>query len=168
MRRVATFAACARRIGGGELDLTSGNATLMRKVRDGQLAWGWTDTDDFNVARDAGAAVAVVYPDQAQSGDGADGARTPVGTMMIPNTVAIIRGAPHLDAAKQLVDFILAPYVEEQLAASRSAQIPVRASVPRPERVVGFDDIAVMAVDFSVVGREIPMRHEEFKEMFLD
>lgn len=141
----------------GKLALTSGNATLMRQVRDGQLAFGWTDTDDFNVALDAGAPVAAVYPDQDT-----------VGTMVIPNTVAILREAPHLEAAQRLVDFILSPAVEESLAASRSAQIPVRVSVPRPENVKGFDDFRVMQVDFDKVGGAMSERHELFKEMFLD
>jgi len=141
----------------GTLALTSGNATLMRQVRDGQLAFGWTDTDDYNVALEAGSPVVAIYPDQAD-----------LGTMVIPNTVSIIEGAPHLDAAQKLVDFILSPAVEEQLAASRSAQIPVRNSVPRPDNVIGFDSIQVMKVDFTVVGREMATRHQSFKEMFLD
>ncbi len=141
----------------GRLALTSGNATLMRQVRDGGLAFGWTDTDDFNVALEAGAPVVAIYPDQEG-----------VGTMVIPNTVAILKGAPHLSAAKRLVDFILSPAVEEQLAAGRSAQIPVRDSVARPEHVQGFDRFQVMKVDFAQVGREMAERHQSFKEMFLD
>ncbi|MFT5284783.1 MAG: iron(III) transport system substrate-binding protein [Planctomycetota bacterium] len=141
----------------GRLALTSGNATLMRQVRDGQLAFGWTDTDDFNVALDAGSPVIAIYPDQDD-----------LGTMVIPNTVSIIKGAPHLEMAKKLVDFILSPAVEEHLAASRSAQIPVRDFVPRPANVIGFDKIKVMAVDFDTVGREMSERHQAFKEMFLD
>ena len=141
----------------GDLALTSGNATLMRQVRDGQLAFGWTDTDDFNVALEAGAPVVAIYPDQED-----------LGTMVIPNSVAIVKGAPHLKQAQRLVDFILSPAVEEQLAASRSAQIPVRDFIPRPANVVGFDQIKVMAVDFDVLGREMKSRHQQFKEMFLD
>ena len=56
----------------GKLSLTSGNATLMKQVAVGELAFGWTDTDDFNVAREKGEPVAVVYPDQDRVGpDGA-------------------------------------------------------------------------------------------------
>ncbi len=165
----------------GRLELTSGNAQVMRQVRDGQLAWGWTDSDDYNVAREAGAPVAIVYPDQFSgkifalhylTEDGSIDPRTfepGIGTLFIPNTVAIVKGAPHLDAARRLVDFILSPAVEEALAFSPSAQIPVRDSVPRPEHVIGIDRFyTVMDVDFTAVGRELPKRHELFKEMFLD
>jgi iron(III) transport system substrate-binding protein len=136
--------------------LTSGNATLMRLVRDGQLAFGWTDTDDFNVAREAGYPVAVVYPDQEG-----------VGTLLIPNTICILADAPHPDAARRLVDYVLSPEVEALLAASRSAQIPVRASVPRPPHVRSAADMRVMAVDYAATGGEVDRRIAELKELFL-
>lgn len=141
----------------GQLSLTSGNATLMKQVSTGQLAFGWTDTDDFNVAREKGEPVAAVYPDQ-------DG----IGTMVIPNSVALVKGAPHEDAAQRLIDFILSEDVERSLAFSRSAQIPVRASVERPDHVKSAADFKVMAVDFETVGAELPARHDELKELFLD
>ncbi|MDF1799883.1 MAG: extracellular solute-binding protein [Planctomycetota bacterium] len=141
----------------GKLDLTSGNATLMRLVRDGKLAFGWTDTDDYNVARLEGAPVAAVYPDQ-------DG----IGTMVIPNSVAMLKGAPHAENAKRLIDYILSESVERELAFARSAQIPVRASVERPDYVRGADQMKVMEVDFRTVGAELPARHEELKELFVD
>ena len=87
----------------------------MHKVRDGHFAFGLTDTDDFNVAREEGFPVAVVYPDQGEG---------ELGTLLIPNTVAILADAPHPEAARQLVDFILSREVEERLAHARGAQIP--------------------------------------------
>ena len=139
-----------------EVNLTSGNATLMRLVRDGQLAFGWTDTDDFNVALEAGYPVAAVYPDQDS-----------VGTLLIPNTVCILAAAPHAQAARRLVDFILSPEIEATLAASRSAQIPVRASVPRPPHVRSAADMRVMEVDYAATGTEVDRRLAELKERFL-
>ena len=65
---------------------TGGNALLMEQVRGGALAWGFTDTDDYNVARTDGAPVEVVFPD-------ADG----IGTLFIPNTVCVLAAAPHPD-----------------------------------------------------------------------
>ena len=141
----------------GKLALTSGNATLMKQVAEGQLAFGWTDTDDFNVARLEGKPVVAVYPDQ-------DG----VGTMVIPNTVAMMQGAPNPDNAERLIDYILSERVERELAYARSAQIPVRASVERPDHVRGADQMTVMDVDFRVVGKQLPARHEELKELFVD
>jgi len=89
-----------------------------------------------------------------------------VGTLVIPNTLAILADAPHPEAARKLVDFILSTEVEESLAKSASAQIPVRAAVPRPAHVRSAADFKVMAVDFARVGRDITARQQRFNEMF--
>lgn len=137
--------------------IVKGNGHVMRLVRDGQMAWGWTDTDDYNVAREGGYPVTVVYPDQGG-----------LGTMVIPNTVAILADAPHPKAARRLVDWILSEDVEAELAAGRSAQIPVRASVPHPATVRSLDEFDVMKVDFTATGKEIGARLERFKEIFTE
>jgi iron(III) transport system substrate-binding protein len=151
--------------GRGELDLTSGNATLMRKVRDGELQWGWTDTDDYWVAKEGGYPVDVVYPDQV----GVDGA-PPLGTLVIPNTLALLAGAPHPDAGKRFIDWALSPAIEAELAASRTMQIPVRPEVPRPAHVPSFGPggLKAMEVDFRAVGAALPARQQRLKELFVE
>lgn len=141
----------------GQLDLLTGNGHVMRKVREGGLAFGWTDTDDFNVARLEGRPVAAVYPDQ-------DG----IGTLLIPNTVAILEGAPHRANAERFVDWVLSPAIEAELASSRAAQIPVRADVPRPEHVIGGEQLRFMEVDWVRLGERLVERQQLLKEMFLD
>jgi iron(III) transport system substrate-binding protein len=140
----------------GGLNLATGNAHVMRLVREGQAAFGWTDTDDYNVARLEGYPVAAVYPDR-------DG----VGTLLIPNTVCILKSAPHQDAAKRFVDWVLRPEIEAELAQSRAAQIPVRASVPRPAHVVDAQGFTAMKVDWRAVGQSVQARTAEFQELFL-
>ncbi len=147
------------------VNLTSGNATDMRLVREGKAAFGWTDTDDFNVAREAGFPVVAVYP--AQTPD--DGAGEPLGTLVVPNTLAILANAPHPEEARRLVDWLLRPEVEAELAASRSAQVPVRPNVPRPAHVkVPGVDFVPMPVDYRAIGRAMPEHHEKLKERFLE
>src|SRR5262249_17753241 len=82
----------------------------------GQLAFGLTDTDDALGEIDAGMPVEIVYPDQA------DGE---LGTLFIPNTLSVIKGCPHPEAAHQLIDFLLSPDIETKLAEGASAQIPL-------------------------------------------
>jgi iron(III) transport system substrate-binding protein len=107
------------------------------------------------VARVAGRPVAAVYPDQGG-----------LGTLVIPNTLAILQDAPHPEAARRLVDWLLRPEIEAELAASRSAQIPVRAGVARPPEVRSAQDFEVMAVDFAAVGRDIEARQQRFNTVF--
>jgi iron(III) transport system substrate-binding protein len=141
------------------VNFVQSNGQVMKLVRSGEFAWGLTDTDDFNVALEAGFPVAVVYPDQ---GEGQPG------TMVIPNTVCILANAPHPEAARKLVDFILSPEVERELAFARGAQIPVRAGIEHPEHVHSTTDFRVMDVDFREVGRELPRRQAELEEMFVN
>ncbi len=140
----------------GGLNLATGNAHVMRLVREGQAAFGWTDTDDYNVARLEGYPVAAVYPDR-------DG----VGTLLIPNTVSIQKSAPRPEAARRFVDWVLRPEIEAELAQSRGAQIPVRASVPRPAHVVDATGFTAMKVDWHAVGQSVQKRTAEFQELFL-
>lgn len=148
-----------------DTNLSSGNATNMKLVRSGELAFGWTDTDDFNVAREGGFPVVAVYPDQAPGPNGEE----PLGTMLIPNTLSILAKAPHAENAKRLVDWLLRPEIEAELAQARSAQIPVRPGVERPDHVKSPGvDFKAMDVDYGAIGRAMPERHEALRERFLE
>jgi len=154
--------AFVKRMEDSGLSLVQSNGQVMRLVREGQMAWGLTDTADFNVARMAGHPVAQVFPDQRDAEH--PNAR---GTLLIPNSIAILKSAPHPDAARKLVDFLLSREVEQKLAESESAQIPVRANVPRPDYVKSAADLTVLQVDWAKVGADIERRMGQFKERFL-
>lgn len=151
------------KVASAEVNLVTGNGHVMRLVREGQMAWGLTDTDDFNVARMAGYPVAMVYPDQEDAAH-ADAA----GTLLIPNSVCVLKDAPHPEQARKLVDFILSKRVEEALARADGAQIPVRGDVAKPEHVKSAAELTLMAVDWSKVGAEIESRSQQLKERFLE
>ena len=59
-------------------------------VGGGRADFGLTDTDDALEEVAKGMPVVIVYPDQRPDG---------LGTLFIPNTLAIIRGCPHPAAA---------------------------------------------------------------------
>jgi len=125
-----------------------GNAAVRDLVARGEFAWGLTDTDDANGGVEDGFPVAWLLPDQ-------DGAH-PLGTLLIPNTVALVRGGPNPDAGRQLIDYLLQPQVEAQLASSRSIQIPVRAEVPRPKRVPSLGAIVTPDISFEAIADKMP------------
>lgn len=147
----------AKRAQSGDLNLANGNAHVMRLVREGQAAFGWTDSDDYNVAREGGFPVAAVYPDADTCG-----------TLLVPNTVCLLAKAPHMENGKRFIDWILRPEIEQELAFSRSAQIPVRAGVSRPPHVVDARGFKAMTVDFKAVGETITKRTAEFQKLFLE
>lgn len=102
--------------------LLSGNSTVRDAVERGDHAFGLTDTDDVEVALQRGAAVTLVFPDQADEG-----------AFAIPHTVALIAGAPHPEPGKQLIDYLLGPEVARQLIASGAITAPLQAAPAAPE-----------------------------------
>jgi len=123
-----------------DVQILSGNKQVAMAVAGGRAAFGLTDTDDAIGELEKGMPVAIVYPDQEAGG---------LGTLFIPNTLAIIRGGPNPAAARRLVDYLLSPEVEAILAAGPSAQIPLNPNVQAPDRVKTPRTIRAMKVDFN-------------------
>ncbi|HEY2250548.1 MAG TPA: ABC transporter substrate-binding protein [Planctomycetaceae bacterium] len=90
-----------------------GNAATRTLVADGACDFGFTDSDDYFGAKDAGQHVAALP------------VRVNGKTICIPNSVAIIRGSHRLEDAKMLVDYLLSAETELRLARSESRQIPL-------------------------------------------
>jgi iron(III) transport system substrate-binding protein len=118
----------------------SGNKQVTLAVARGDVAFGLTDTDDAMVEIDAGRPVEIVYPDQQEGG---------VGTLFIPNTIAIIQGGPHPEQARALVDYLLSAAVETQLAQGPSAQFPVNPHVGVRSRAASDVSVRWMKADFA-------------------
>ena len=120
------------------------NGEAKDLVASGELAWAFTDTDDASEAVEQHKPVAVVYPDQ-----------TGIGTLVMPNAVALVKGAPHSDPAKKLIDYLLSRQVEEKLAKSTAAQMPLHPNVPVPPNVKPVSTIKDMAVTYPTLGKTI-------------
>jgi iron(III) transport system substrate-binding protein len=123
-----------------------GNKQVAQAVGDGELAFGLTDTDDAIAEVEAGKPVAIVFPDQA----GAE----PLGTLVIPNTLGILKGAEHREAAEKLVEYLLSPGVEERLAKGPSAQMPLNPQVKEKSRVMPAQGVREMDVDFTAAAKK--------------
>jgi len=129
-----------RALNANKVNVLSGNKQVATWVSGGQLSFGLTDTDDAIIEKEKGLPVEIVYPDQEAGG---------LGTLFIPNTLAIIRGGPNPESARRLVDYLLSPEVEAKLAAGASAQIPLSPNVKAKVRVETPRTIKPMQVDFQ-------------------
>lgn len=136
--------------------IVDGNSTSRDMVQNGELPIGFTDTDDVNVALQKGKPVGMIYPD-----------KTGIGTLLIPNTVALVNGCPHPEEGKQLIDYLLSREVEEKLAHSGSAQMPLRLGVKTPPHVPSFDSIRAMKVDFEAIASVMEETGAILKEIFI-
>jgi len=124
------------------VQVLSGNKQVATAVSSGQIAFGLTDTDDAMGEIEAGHAVAIVYPDREPG---------QLGTLYIPNTLAMIKGAPHPQDAEALANHLLSPEVETVLANGPSAQIPLLPSTQTSARVETPKTVHAMEVDFETV-----------------
>jgi iron(III) transport system substrate-binding protein len=134
----------------GAMKVVSSNGRVMRAVSDSteKVCFGLTDTDDSFIAiTEKNPNLVVIYPDDGEAG---------VGTLLIPNTAALVKGGPHPAEGERLLRWLVSASVEETLAASRSAQIPLREGVPTPDekrmRWRPGKDFRSMAVDWQAVG----------------
>lgn len=118
--------------------IASSNGEVRRQVASGECSVGITDTDDANVARLEGKPVGIVFPDARG-----------MGTLVIPNAAVLIAGAPHPEAARRFIDFLLAPETEQALAESEAAQMPVRPGLPSPAGLPALADLKAMEVDYG-------------------
>jgi iron(III) transport system substrate-binding protein len=112
-----------------EVRLAPGNKQVAEWVGKGKTALGQevlvgvTDTDDALDEVRAGRDVVIIFPDRDAP------KKSRMGTLFIPNTVAIIKGCPNPDGARKLVDFLLSADAERQLAEGPSGQIPLNPEV---------------------------------------
>ena len=127
-------------VGANQTKIVDGNAMVRDMVAAGEIPWGITDTDDVHVGILEGKPIKAILPDQQGEG-----------TLLIPNSIALIANAPHPEAGKKLIDFILQKETEAKLCASESAQIPLRPGIPVPVGQFRIEDIAASAVDFERV-----------------
>ena len=136
--------------------ILSGNKQVALSVSSGSLDWGLTDTDDAIIEKDGGYPVEIVFPDQGSS---------QVGTLRIPNTVAVLQNAPHPVAAGRLADHLVSPETEERLAMGDSSQIPLFREVEFPPRVLPRDPVRWMKVDFEAAAEIWPTWIEQVDQV---
>ncbi len=124
--------------------IATSNGDVKKRVASGEIACGLTDTDDAHEAIKQGDNVGVVFLDQDNG----------FGTLIMPNTVCLIKDSPHPDNGKRLIDFLLSRHVEEELAVS-AAQMPLHKGVPVPDGVPSLDNIVPMHVDYNKVAQKL-------------
>lgn len=137
---------------GGAL-IADGNSHAVRLVTAGEAALCWTDSDDVWVAQRQGAEIDLAYP------LGVNGA-----PLWIPCTVAVLRGAPHLDHARKLAEFLVSAEVEELLARSDSRNVPVR---PALHAALTPDSPKPVAPRFDAIADALPAAMSASREILL-
>ena len=113
--------------------LLGGNAEVADQVGAGSYLVGLTDSDDVTNAAANGGKLTAVVPDQDSEG-----------TLAMPTTVALVKGASHDAAAQKLIDFLLSKTTEQKLIDLGFARWSVRA---------GPNNIKAIKVDYREASR---------------
>ncbi len=141
-----------------EVQIHGGNKGCAIAVAEGRAAIGLTDTDDALIELERGRPVRIVYPDQGENEPG---------TLFLPNTLAMVAGAPHPDEALRFIEFLLSAETERRLAAGPSAQIPLREGLKPSPRVRGPDSVRAMQVDLDTAAESFDAASRVVEERFL-
>jgi iron(III) transport system substrate-binding protein len=150
---------CFQDLKANNIAVLAGNATVRDMVAQGEYAWGLTDTDDANGAVEDGLPAKWLLPDQGED---------EMGTLLIPNTVALIKDAPNPIGGKALIDYLLSPDVEAALADARSIQIPLDPDIEGPAELPEADAIKTLDVAYDEIAAWMPQSAEFIQEEFLD
>ena len=127
-----------RRLRANGVRVVDSNSTVRDLVVRGEVKVGLTDTDDVNVGIEDGQPVAMVLPDK-------EGLGVPV----MPNMVSLIANGPHPEEGKRLIDYLLSPDVERQLAESEAVQIPLHEGVLGPKNIPAISSFTPMTLDYG-------------------
>jgi iron(III) transport system substrate-binding protein len=138
------------------VEVVDGNSTARDLVVSGRVPLALTDSDDVASARARGDAIEMIFPDA--SGEGA---------LVIPNTVALIAGAPHPEDGKRLIDYLLSPEVELALSQLPGAQIPLRDEVPWPGALPPRETLRPMQVDYDALAGQLDVAMAAAREIFV-
>ena len=136
-----------------EIGITDGNAAVVRLVASGEYAFGLTDTDDvFMGLKDAKNIKWAMIGQDPSHPD----------TLLIPNTIAMIKDAPHPEAAQTLINYLLSPEVETLLRESDSHQIPLQPGLKPPMELTG---LKAEAIEFQSVEQHLKTVFADLKAL---
>jgi len=132
-----------RQLKNNEIRIVDGNSTAVKMVHTGQADICLTDTDDVYAAQRNGWPIAMNFLDQNNKGP-----------LAIPNTASLLKGAPHPQAARVLMDFLLSEQLEQLLARSDSHNAPIH-----PNLAEEFQQYLIkhpLEIDYEKVAQQLP------------
>lgn len=134
-----------------------GNGVVRDLVADGELVMGLTDTDDSIGAIRKGYPVEMVFLDQGPD---------QMGTLKIPNTVAMVRGGPNVEEAKILIDYLLSEETVGDLVESGWFQLPLR-EIDVNQEYFDASSVKGMDVNYVEIYEFIEQAKREMAEIFV-
>jgi iron(III) transport system substrate-binding protein len=121
----AGWEAWCRALAANQPFLVDGNSVVVKFVGQGEAWIGLTDSDDIAAGQKEGLPIAALPMNDE--------------TLLIPNTVAFTRGAPHPETAQKLFDYLQQRAVVERLMAAKALEGVSTSEVSTPTLKVNWD-----------------------------
>lgn len=134
--------------------VVDGNSVVKDMVASGQLIFGLTDTDDAMEAVKKGSPVEVVFPDQDN-----------MGTLVVPNTVALVKGGPNSENGKKLVEYLASAEVEKKLIENGFCEVPIHENNKNISTTA--TKVKTMKVSFEDIFKNVERVKTELNEIFV-
>ena len=119
--------------------IATSNGDVKKRVMQGEVAFGITDTDDAFEAKKESNNVDFIFPDQQNNG---------IGTLIIPNALSLIAHSPNSENGRKLIDYLLSIETEAKLAGS-CAQMPLIKGTSVSVGIPSLDAIVPMKIEYD-------------------
>ncbi len=137
--------------------ILDGNGVVKDYVSQKKLVMGLTDTDDALSEIAVNKDLDIAFLDQGESG---------MGNLVIPNTVAKIKGGPNPTQADLFINYLLSSKVERKLVDDGWIQIPVNSTV-KANPAIELLKVKIMATDFSTAYKDNEMAKTDLTKIFI-
>ncbi len=132
--------------------IATSNGDVKKRVIQGEVSCGLTDTDDAFEAIKEGANIGIVFLDQQG-----------IGSLIMPNTVNLIKNSRNTENGKKLMNYLLSKETEAKLAKS-CAQMPLHKGVEIPKDIPSLDNIIPMKIDYEKTSQKLEKIQNYLKE----
>ncbi len=132
--------------------IATSNGDVKKRVIQGEVTCGLTDTDDAYEAIKEGANIGIVFLDQKG-----------IGSLIMPNTVNLIKRSPNPGNGERLMNYLLGKETEAKLAKS-CAQMPLHKGVEIPDDIPSLDNIIPMKIDYDKTSQKLEEIQNFLKE----
>lgn len=133
--------------------ISSSSSNVYKTVADGEMAVGLTYEDPAVKLLNDGANIEIIYPKE--------------GTVFLPASVAVIKGAENMDNAKLFVDFVISEEIQNVLGTTTTNR-PVRKDAETSENMKALADIETLEEDMEFVIENKDSIVKRFTDIFVD
>lgn len=133
--------------------ISSGSSNVYKTVADGEMTVGLTYEDPAVKLLNDGANVQIIYPEE--------------GTVFLPASAAVIKGAENSVNAKLFIDFVISKEIQDILGTTTTNR-PVRKDAETSENMKALAEITTIEEDMDYVIENKAKLVEKYTEIFVN